>query len=65
VSGVTGNPLLMAGVVARPGARAAALSPMVQNRLAVPQGQNALSMMLQDPTLQQGVYRTAPVTYSR
>jgi hypothetical protein len=60
VSGVTGNPLLMAGVVARPGARAAALSPMVQNRLAVPQGQNALSMLLRDPALQEAVYRTGP-----
>jgi hypothetical protein len=57
----TSNPLMMAGVLARPAARAATLSPMVQNRLATaPAGQNALAQLLADPAVQQALYRSQP-----
>ncbi len=56
----TGNPLMMAGVLARPGARSLALSPMVQNRLTAG-GPNALEQLLMNPGLQQLGYRAAPV----
>ena len=53
-----GNPLIMAGALARPATRAAALSPLVQNRLVQqPRGVNALM----DPAIQQGLYRAAPL----
>jgi len=58
LSGVTANPLGLASVLARPGARALSLSPLVQNRLA--QNPNALQMMM-DPALAQMGYRAAPV----
>lgn len=54
----TSNPLMMAGALARPAARATALSPLVQNRLAVPQG--APLNLLSDP-VQALLYRSAPV----
>lgn len=58
VSAATGNPLMLAGVLARPAARKLTLSDLVQNRLvqpppgAQPQQLNALL---------QGAYRAAPV----
>lgn len=54
-----GNPLMMLGVGARPMARAATLSPMVQNRL-IQQPGRALNA-LQNPALQQFILRGAPV----
>lgn len=61
LSGVTGNPLVMLGAMARPAARAAALSPMVQNRLAQTGGNtNALQALLGNPELAQLGYRAAP-----
>lgn len=57
MSAATANPLAMAGVLARPGARALALSPVIQNRLV--QG-NQLNLAM-DPALQQLGYRAAPV----
>lgn len=59
LSAATSNPLMMAGVFARPAARAAALSPMVQNRLAT---QNSLMQMLQqNPDALNLLYRATPV----
>lgn len=56
ISALTSNPLLMAGVMARPAARAAVLSPAVQNRLiASPRG------LPRDPRAAQLLYRTAPL----
>ncbi len=60
----TGNPLAMAGVAARPMARAAALSPMVQNRLTR-QGPNALAAISGDPALNQLLYRSNPQLANR
>lgn len=56
-SGITGNPALMAGVLARPAARSLALSGPIQNRLARQQFPGLLS----SPELQQLLYRSAPV----
>lgn len=56
----TGNPLMMAGVLARPGARALTLSDLVQNRLV--QGQSTpIGDLLANPELQQFLLRAAPV----
>lgn len=59
LSMATSNPLLLATAMARPAARAATLSPMVQNRLVQPAagGMPALS----NDALQQLMYRGAPV----
>lgn len=61
-SAVTGNPLMMAGVLARPAARSLVLSAPVQNRLvqgaAAP---NRLAALLNDPRVVQMGYRAAPV----
>jgi len=47
---MAGNPLPMAGVLARPAARKLTLSDLVQNRLTVqPSGQNRLAELLQNP----------------
>ena len=54
----TGNPLMLASMAARPAARAAILSPMVQNRLAQPPSSGLLSM---SPELSLFGYRAAPV----
>ncbi len=57
-SAVTGNPLWLAGVMARPAARAAALSPLVQKRLtAVPDRRGSL---LSDAALSYGT-RAVPL----
>ena len=56
----TANPLMLASVLARPGARALALSPVVQNRLATQPGTNALSNLLANPDVAQFAYRSAP-----
>lgn len=64
LSAATGNPLLMAGIAARPGARSLALSPMVQKRLASdPATAGVLTGLLGDPALQLG-YRAAPLLSS-
>lgn len=65
LSALTSNPLLMAGVLARPAARRAVLSNVVQNRLANPQADNNLVRMLTDPGVQGALYRSAPVAISR
>jgi len=56
----TGNPLAMLGVAARPAARAAILSPLVQNRLIQSPGGNAITGLL-GPSFEQLAYRAAPV----
>jgi hypothetical protein len=62
LSGVSGNPLVMLGALARPAARAAALSPMVQNNLAqTARSPNAMQRLLSSPDLAQLGYRAAPV----
>jgi hypothetical protein len=66
VSAATANPLLMAGVLARPGARAAALSPVVQRGLGkAPSQYSALDDLISSPELQQLLYRSAPVSIGR
>jgi len=58
----TGNPLAMAAVAARPAARAAALSPFVQNRLAAqPTAPGIVNQLATSPALQQLLYRGAPL----
>jgi len=60
-SAATGNPLMMAGVLARPAARAMTLSPMVQNKLG--QQPNRLMQLSQDDlNLLAPLYRGAPLT---
>jgi len=59
-SAITANPALMAGVVARPAARAATLSNFVQNRLQ-PSAPSQLEQLLQSPEYQQLMYRSAPI----
>lgn len=60
-SAATGNPLMMAGVLARPAARAATLSPMVQNKLG--QQPNRLMQLSQDDlNLLAPLYRGAPLS---
>jgi hypothetical protein len=57
VSAMAQNPLPMLGVMARPMARGAALSPMVQNRLA----SGGVGGLLANPEMEQAVLRTAPL----
>ncbi len=59
LSAATANPLMMAGVAARPMARSAVLSPMVQNRLV--QRPSYVGNALMNPDLQQAVLRAAPL----
>jgi hypothetical protein len=63
MSAASGNPLMMAGVLARPAARAITLSGPVQNRLArAPAGPNALQALIAaNPGLAQLGYGVAPV----
>jgi len=60
MSAATANPGLMAGVIARPAARATALSGAVQNRL-LPSPPGRLEQLLQSPEYQQLMYRSAPI----
>lgn len=60
----TGNPMAMAAILARPAARAAALSKPVQNRLAQPSN-SQLRELLADPELQQLLVRSAPASSAR
>lgn len=60
VSAGIGNPMLMAGVLARPAARSLALSKVVQNRL-LPGMPGYMERLLQDQQAQQLMYRGAPV----
>lgn len=60
-SAATGNPLMMAGVLARPAARAATLSPMVQNKLAQ-QPNRLMQISQEDLNLLAPLYRGAPLT---
>lgn len=62
LSVASGNPLMMGLVAARPLARAAALSPLVQNRLI--QQPNALAQMLGGSAVQQNLLRAAPLVGS-
>lgn len=59
ISAATSNPMLMAGVLARPAARAAALSGPVQNRL-LPSAPGPMQGLLSNEQLQQLMYRAAP-----
>lgn len=65
VSAATSNPLLMAGVLARPAARAAVLAGPIQNRLATAPTTNRLTQFLAMPETEQLIYRAAPVTLDR
>lgn len=58
ISAATGNPLMLAGVMARPAARKLTLSDLVQNRLIQPQSAPS-SAAAND--LAQFAYRTVPV----
>lgn len=60
MSAATSNPLLMAGVIARPAARAAVLSAPVQNALARPVTQGRIGNALSNPAAAQLLYRAAP-----
>jgi len=60
MSGITANPLAMAGVMARPATRAAILSPYMQNRLPVAQQNQLLDFLGQVPVTD-WVSRSAPV----
>jgi len=60
LSGLTANPALMATVAARPMARRAALSNMVQNRLATPASVPSFGL-LSNPDFAAAGYRAAPV----
>jgi hypothetical protein len=60
LSAVTANPLMMAGVAARPMARSAVLSGPVQNRLIQPPPSNTPNALL-DPEIQRLILRGAPL----
>lgn len=60
-SGLMGTPIAMGGALARPAARALALSPLVQNRLVAPTGPNPIAMLFANPAARQLGYRAAPV----
>lgn len=60
MTAASGNPLVMASVLARPAARSLALSPLVQNRLVQAQQPNAISRLLSNDELAQLGYRAAP-----
>lgn len=60
VSAATANPLMLAGVAARPAARGVALSSLVQNRLTPRQGGRLADLLSADP-VQALPYRAAPV----
>ena len=60
LTAATSNPLMMAGVMARPAARSLALSPVVQNRLASTPGSNALMLRAADPA-QEALARVLPL----
>ena len=62
LSAATANPLMLAGAMARPGARALTLSSLVQDRLVQPQG-STLSALVSPSAAQLG-YRAAPVALS-
>lgn len=64
LSAATSNPALMAGVVARPAARAAVLSAPVQNRLIQAPNNNQLARLLMNPEIQQAISRSAPLAAS-
>lgn len=61
-SALSGNPLMLASVLARPAARSLTLSPVVQNRLIQPAA-NPLSQLVSPEVAQLG-YRAAPVALS-
>lgn len=63
MSAVTANPMLMAGVLARPAARSAILSPLVQSRLMTPAG-NPLARLALSPRAEQLLLRSAPAVTS-
>lgn len=62
----TANPLMLAGVAARPIARAGLLSNVVQNGLSKPAGRGPISGLLSNPDLEQMLYLGAsPAMASR
>lgn len=60
LSAATLNPWMMTGVVARPAARAMALSNVIQNRL-LPGTPGHLERLLEDQRVRQLAYRSAPL----
>ena len=64
MSALTSQPLLMTGVMARPAARALALSPVVQNGLAEPSRDSIIRALLNDEQLMPLLMRAAPVASS-
>lgn len=66
MSAATGNPLMMASVLARPAVRSLALSPVIQNRLVQQRGPNALQALIDaNPDLALLGYRSAPTLAAR
>jgi hypothetical protein len=61
ITGSAIGPVGLAGLIARPAARTMALSGLVQNRLAQKSGGNSLARLMQNPELQQLMYRGAPI----
>jgi len=61
LSAATSNPLALAAVLARPAARGAALSPMIQNRLVQRPANQAIANALANPSARALLYRSAPV----
>lgn len=64
IAGATSNPMLMAGVLARPAARRLVLSNMVQGGLTNQGAPNRLAELLRNQEAQQLMYRSAPVAIS-
>lgn len=61
LSAATSNPLMMAGIAARPAARGLALSPLIQNRLVQSNRTNTMAELLSSPEGQRLLYGSAPV----
>lgn len=60
IAGSMHNPLMLAGVAARPAVRSLALSPFVQNGLGAPATQNRLAALAANSRVPQLAYRAAP-----
>ncbi len=61
IAGSAAGPVGLAGLIARPAARSLTLSDLMQNRLANEASQSSLARLLENPELQQLIYRGAPV----
>ena len=65
VSGISGDPRWMALAAVRPGMRALALSPMVQNKLANTAQPNRLASLMSNQEANQLLYRASPQAANR